>query len=682
MKKKLILTTIVLCFSLSFYAMQQFNEKLWLRINVIPSTNKLVFIISNTEVFSRTEIVNILIDGAKEFKVDLKTAYFSNGIFKAYLFLNDQESVFSKVPLIERTDFDFTTPDYDVYISTDASDSNSAGHLYSVFPLGVKVAEYHSFYDLVYEDAQLFGWYNASAVDIDDAKAFTQYLEKRLPNNVKVSNTAPYIEKNDFSVGKEILIIAFVLFLLFLLLEVSKNMKEISLRKSMGERMMSIIVDLFTPFFLTTLVSAMLTFIGSYWLLIRTFNPYTIEIIVQLGLYFILVIGLTTILLLVLGFIVFMISPVSIIKNKNINKSISNFNFALKIIFIVLLFPQLLGYARNAIDRSEFLVDYLANRDVITSNVALVGLNPNSSFAGNQAVLSRQSMIYRMYGIERSDFFIKYNEQDLPDEVLPNTNEYSNYVYIQVTKDYFRYYPLEVKEVDFESIKEPVLLVSQNRRKNVGFTYKSVCSECKIVVTSTEYRIPDFTVMFQASYKSPVLIVYPSIHDIVKITGIEYMPSGGFYYHAENPAEAIQKRDELINYFGNTWTFSNQENSIRRTLTDLSITTYYANIIFLQSLAALLLIIFHGITVLYELNKKEIAVHYLAGYSFIQRSSYIVMQDALLFVLMIGYLVLQSFPLADAVGYTLCVVLFNLFFASIHLLRNEKIQAIEAIKNG
>jgi hypothetical protein len=102
----------------------------------------------------------------------------------------------------------------------------------------------------------------------------------------------------------------------------------------------------------------------------------------------------------------------------------------------------------------------------------------------------------------------------------------------------------------------------------------------------------------------------------------------------------------------------------------------------LQSIAALLLIILHGITVLYELNKKEIAIHYLAGYSFLQRSAYIVMQDALLFFMLWTYLIIQKFPLVEAFVYASGVVLFNLIIASIHLLRNEKKQAIDAIKNG
>jgi len=680
-KKKLILSTIVLCFSLSFYAMQRFNGKLWTQVNGMPSSNKIVFTISSNSEFSRAELVNLLVNGAKKFEVDLKTAYFSNGVLRAYMFLVDQESAFSQVPLILTSEVDFATVDQDIYLSTDKKDPNSSGYLYTVFPLGVSVAEYHSFHDLIYGDAQLFGWYNASSVNIENAKAFTQYIKDLLPNNVHIGS-GTYSETNDVSSRNEILLISFLLFVLLLLMEVSKNMKEISLRKSFGEKIGKIIYDLFTPFFLTTLISAILTFTFSYWILIRTINRYTQEYIIQLGFYFLLVIGLTLILLSVLSLVVFFISPVSIIKNRSINQSISNFNFVLKIVFIVFLFPQLLGYARNSIDQSSGLVEYLNYMDIIKSNINRSGLNPNASIVGNQEEQIEQSLQYNYFGIQNSDFFITYNEQDLPDEMLPDSRKYDNYMYIQMTKDYFKYYPLEIKEIDLESINEPILLVSQFRRRNIGFTYKSVCTECKIIVTETEYRIPDFTAMFHASYRSPLLVIYPSIQDVVKLTGIKYMPSGGFYYHSINSTEAILKRDELTNLFGNTWIFTSQESSIRRTITELSIATYYSIIIFLQSLAALILIILHGITVLYDLNRKEIAVHYLVGYSFIQRSSYIVIQDAILFMLLGGYLLLQKFHLIEAVVYALGIALLNLVLASIHLLRNEKNQAIESIKNG
>ena len=676
MKKKLILSTIVLCFSLSFYAMQQFNEKLWIRINGMPSMNKIVFIINSTDEFSRAEIVDLLIEGARKYKVDLKTAYYSNGVFNAYVLLNDQESIFNKVPLIKKSEFDFMTPNQDVYISTDKSDPNSAGYFYTVFPTGVSLAQYHSFHELAYGDAQLFGWYNASSNDIEQAKAFTQYLEEKLPNNVQVGKGSSYSETKDVKTRNEILLIAFVLFLLLLLLEVSKNMKEISLRKSFGEGVVRIIFDLFKPFFITTIISALLTFIISYWVLIRTFNRYTVEYIIQLGFYFIVVVVLTSILLFILGLVVFMISPISIIKNRNINQTISNFNFVLKIIFIIFLFPQILGYANYAIDKSMSLVDYIKYKDVITSNVSRRGWNPNSSFAGNQQELTKQSMIYSAYAFENSDFYLEYNEQKLPNIMTPDSKKYINYVYIKMTKDYLKYYPIDFAKIDLKSIDKPVIIVNRDRRRTIGFTYSSICKECKIIVTSSDYRIPDFAGMFQGSYLNPVIVVYPSINMI------QFRSSDNLYYHSENPDEAIQKRDELINYFGNTWIFTNQESSIRRTITELSITTYYANIVFLQSLAVLLLIILHGITVLYDLNKKEIAIHYLAGYSFLQRSGYIVMQDALLFFLLWTNLVIQKFPIMEALAYSLGVVLFNLIITSIHLLRNEKKQAIDAIKNG
>ena len=675
MRKKLVLAIIVLCFSLSFYAMQQFNEKLWVRINGMPSMNKIVFIINSSDEYSRTEIVNLLIDGAREYKVDIKTAYFSNGVFNAYLLLNDQASIFRKVPLISKGEYDFSTPDQDVYFSTDKSDSASAGYLYTVFPIGVSLAQYHSFHDLVYGDAQLFGWYNASSNDIEQAKAFTQYLEEKMPNNIQVGNGS-VSETSNVASRNEILVIAFVLFLLLLLLEVSKNLKEISLRKSLGEGVVRIIFELFKPFFLTTIFSALLTFVVSYWVLIQTFNLYTIEYMVQLGFYFILVVGLTAILLFILGLVVFMISPVSIIKNRNINQSISNFNFILKIVFIVFLFPQILGYARSAINQSTSLVDFLIYKNDITSNVSMVGWNPNSSFAGNQNELTKQSQIFSTYADESSSFYLSQKYSNLPDNMTPYSSQYVNYMYFEMTKDYLKYYPLKIAEIDVKSIDKPTIIVNRERRKTIKFTYSSICKECKIIVTSSNFRIPEFSAMFHGSYLNPVLVVYPSLNTL------RFRSNDGYYYHAENPEEAIQKRNELTARFENTWIFTNLESSIQRTITELSITTYYANIVFLQSLAALLLIILHGITVLYELNKKEIAIYYLAGYSFLQRSSYIVMQDALLFFLLWTNLIIQKFPLVDALIYASGVVLFNLIFASIHLLRNEKSQAIDAIKNG
>ena len=137
----------------------------------MPSTNKIVFTISSNSEFSRAELVNLLVNGAKKFEVDLKTAYFSNGVLRAYMFLVDQESAFSQVPLILTSEVDFATVDQDIYLSTDKKDPNSSGYLYTVFPLGVSVAEYHSFHDLIYGDAQLFGWYNASSVNIENARS-------------------------------------------------------------------------------------------------------------------------------------------------------------------------------------------------------------------------------------------------------------------------------------------------------------------------------------------------------------------------------------------------------------------------------------------------------------------------------------------------------------------------------
>lgn len=676
MKKKLILTTIALCFSLSFYAMQQFNTKLWTQINTTFGRDRITFTINDSKDYSREEVVRHLVDGVKKYRVDIKTAYFSNGVHTAYLLLSNQKDIFGEIPLISKGEYDFSTPNQDIYFSSDRSDPNIAGYLYTVFPVGTSLLTYHTFHDLVDGDAQLYGWYNVSTKNMEQAKAFTDYLQEKMPNSVSVSESSYVESEQETPKYFAIIQIAFVLFLLLLLLEISKNMKEISLRKSFGEGVVRIMFDLFTPFFLTTIISALLTFIASYWILIRTFNPYTIDFIVQLGLYFLLVGGFTVILLFILGLVVFMISPVSIIKNRSINQLISNFNFVLKIVFIVFLFPQILGYARSAIDQSTLLNDFATHLNIISSNVSMIGWNPNSSFAGNQEELTKQSNIYRKYAIENSDFYLDQKYQEIPDDITSGTYLFDNYIYIEMTKDYLKHYPLKLSGIDLESIEEPVIIINSNRRKTIDFTYSSICKECKIIITNSNYRIPDFSGMFQGSYLNPVLVVYPSI------LTIKYINPASLYYHNRNSDEAIRKRDELNTQFGNTWIFTNQENSIRRRITELSISVYYANIVFLQSLAALLLIILHGITVLYELNKKEIAIHYLAGYSFLQRSAYIVMQDALLFFLLWTFLVIQKFPMLEALAYSSGIVLFNLIIASIHLLRNEKNQAIDAIKNG
>jgi hypothetical protein len=674
-KKKLILTSLVLCFSLSFYAMEQFNAQLWSRINSTFGTNKIVFTMTNSDNLSRTEVVELLVEGVKKYHVNLKTAYFSNGVQTNYLLLSEQEKVFKNLSLIAKDHYDFSNSSQDFYFTTDKSDTFSNGYLYTVFPSDTNLVQYHSFYDIASGDAQLFGWYNISSEDLNKSKEFATYLKEMMPNSVNVMEMS-YDESSKSVSRNEIILISFVLFLLLILLEVSKNMKEISLRKSMGENFLQIEFSLFKSYISTTIMSCFAFFVLSYFILIRTFNPFVLTYIYQLVFYFLLITCMTFVLVGILGGVIFLISPITIIKNRNINQAIFNFNFVLKIVFIVFLFPQILSYAQNANRYASILIDYYTFQETIKSNVVRSGLNPNSMYAGNQIELTKQSKIYVDYAVEKSDFYLKYQEQNLPDDMWPNSVEYINYIYIEVTKNFFENYPFVEKKLDFSKIEEPIILIYKDRRKDIKFNYRDICQECKVIVTSTSYRIPNFTGISRASYLNPVLVIYPSIKNI------PFKNMTSFYYHASNSREAIQKRDELIISFKRNWSFTNQDDSIRRVITETSIQTYYAIIVLIQSLAALLLIILHGITVLYDLNKKEISIHYLAGYSFFQRSAYIVMQDAMLFFLLWTYLIIQKFPLIEALIYASGVVIFNLIFASFHLLRNEKNQAIDAIKNG
>lgn len=675
MKKKLILTTLVLCFSLSFYAMEMFNSRLWSRINSTFGTNKIVFIMKNSNEFSRNEVVKLLIEGVKKYHVNLKTAYSSNGVQNAYLLLSDQEKVFSSISLVAKKAYDFSTPDQDVYFSTDRSDPDSAGYLYTVFSQGTSLVQYHSFHDIVDGNAQLYGWYNVMSEDLNQSKAFIEYLQENMPKNVQVLGMS-YNEPKNESSRNEIILISFVLYLLLMFLEVSKNMKEISLRKSLGESFIHIVYDLFNPFFITSFVGSFAFFILSYLLLIRTFNSYTLEYIGQLGSYFLFVSCMTIFLLLILGSVIYMISPVNIIKNRNLNQAIYNFNYILKIVFIVFLFPQILVYSINASKNSLYLADYLSFQNVIKSNVAFVGLNPNSKYTSNSDELTKQSRLYLDYAIENSNYYLNYQEQDLPEELLPDSRKYENYQYIEITKNFFEYYPIDVKEINLKSIEEPIILVNKDKRKEIGFYLKSICQECKIIITTSSYSIPDFKAIFHASYSNPVLLIYPSIKNV------ESKSAQSFYYYRATPLDAIQKRNELVKHFDNNWAFTNNENTIKRSITDSLIKTYYATIVLIQSLATLLLIVLHGITVLYELNKKEIAIHYFTGYSFLQRSSFIVFQDVLLFGLLWVYLVMRNFTVIESLFYALCVMLLNLCIASIHLFLSEKKQSIDALKNN
>ncbi|TXT17212.1 MAG: hypothetical protein FD133_1505 [Erysipelotrichaceae bacterium] len=261
--------------------------------------------------YEREDIIEALIENVQKYKVNLKTTLVVNGINTTYLLLSDQEQVFENIPLIPKKPYDFSSPDKDFYFSNDIHDSNSSGYLYTVYPTSTSKVEYRSFYDIVHNQGQLYGWYNVQSPNRADAIRFAEEIKAQFPESSGFSvPTLNY--KRDDKPRSDILIISFTLLLMLLLIEVSKNMKEISIRKSMGENFISISKDLFSPFLMTTLVSAILAFILSYIVLIKTVNQYTIEYMLQLAMLFLWVIGLTSLLFVLLGGIIFMRVTLSI----------------------------------------------------------------------------------------------------------------------------------------------------------------------------------------------------------------------------------------------------------------------------------------------------------------------------------------------------------------------------------
>ncbi|KAF0223407.1 MAG: hypothetical protein FD179_1741, partial [Erysipelotrichaceae bacterium] len=568
--------------------------------------------------YEREDIIEALIENVQKYKVNLKTTLVVNGINTTYLLLSDQEQVFENIPLIPKKPYDFSSPDKDFYFSNDIHDSNSSGYLYTVYPTSTSKVEYRSFYDIVHNQGQLYGWYNVQSPNRADAIRFAEEIKAQFPESSGFSvPTLNY--KRDDKPRSDILIISFTLLLMLLLIEVSKNMKEISIRKSMGENFISISKDLFSPFLMTTLVSAILAFILSYIVLIKTVNQYTIEYMLQLAMLFLWVIGLTSLLFVLLGGIIFMISPISIIKNRNINKQLFKFNFIMKIVFVILLFPQLLIYMGNAINFSDNLMGFVTHKDILASNVSKIAMNPNAKILYDQDLLDEFSLMYKHYVLENSDFYLEYNtyEQDMPDRVLlyPETGEYIDYVYFIVNIEYFNYFPMEGEQKSYLEKEKPFILINEKTKKTNKVNLSKICKDCEIVVTKTKYIVPNLQVFHKAFYDSPVMVIYPDFSSLP----IKYLGSQFFFYHESSPLEAEKRIQSLYNLFEGNWIFSNHLDDTRYYMTYLSLESYYAIVILLQCLAAIILIIMHGITVLYDLNKKEIAIHYLSGYSFLQR---------------------------------------------------------------
>lgn len=681
MKKKLVFTIFLLCFSLSLYTLSIFNSRLWGRINTVFESNRIVMIITYSPDYEREDIIETIEVNVQKYQVNLKTAFFSNGINTTYLLLSDQKQVFKNVPLISDKPYDFSNPDNDQYFSNDIHDTKSSGYLYSVYPLSTSKIEYRTFYDIVHKQGQLYGWYSVQAPDRSVALSFAEEIKARFPNSVVITQPSFDNEPNE-KLRNEILIISFMLLLLLLLIEVSKNMKEISIRKSMGENFISISKDLFSPFLMTTILSAILAFILSYIVLIKTLNQYTVDYMFMLASQFLIIIGLTCLLFILLGGIIFMISPISIIKNKNINKQLFEFNFILKIVFVILLFPQLLIYMDTAIDTSDKLMSFIAYKDVLASNVSQIAMNPNANILYDQDLLNEFSKKYKQYALENSDFFLEYHtyNQNMPENVAhnPESKEYVNYVYFTMNREYFTYYPINYDLSGYLEKEKPFILVNETTLKTSKVPLNKICKDCEIVVIKSKYKVLNFEVLYKAFYDSPVMVIYPDLSSLPSL----YLGSGFFYYHENSSIEAEKRMQSLTNHFDGNWVFSNNSDKIRHYMTYLSLESYYAIVILIQCLAAIMLIIMHGITVLYDLEKREIAIHYFSGYSFLQRSSYIVLQDALLFGLLWFYLWTKDYGLVKSFGYAFIVLCINFVFASLHLLRNEKKQAIDAIKNS
>ena len=186
-------------------------------------------IINYSPNYTREDVIETLVENIQRHHVNLKTAFFSNGINTTYLLLSDQEQVFENIPLIPKKPYDFSSPDKDFYFSNDIHDENSSGYLYSVYPLDTSKVEYRSFYDIVHKQGQLYGWYSVQSPNRADAIGFAQEIKARFPDSVQITQPS-FDNEQDEKQRNEILIISFMLLLLLLLIEVSKNMKEISIR--------------------------------------------------------------------------------------------------------------------------------------------------------------------------------------------------------------------------------------------------------------------------------------------------------------------------------------------------------------------------------------------------------------------------------------------------------------------
>ncbi|KAF0227462.1 MAG: hypothetical protein FD133_1509 [Erysipelotrichaceae bacterium] len=676
MNRKTILVTFVLSFSLSFFALNVFNRGLWRQIyDPYPESSTTIHI-NYTMDISTGQLIEKLYEGSQRYNVTVSKGYITDGHLDKYVISNDYDAYFSPFPLINKLNVSMNDNTTDIHYTTDANDPLSSGLFYTVFPSGMKSITYHNFYKITSGEVNPFGYLHVSEGEEVNRFQFIKFLQESFPERVSV----PDISSDnviDETPKLSVMFVSSTLFLLILLMEVSKNMKEISLRKAFGEPFTKIEFELFKSFIFSIFSISLLTFIFSYAVLIKTINSFTIEFVWMLIQNFILVILITLILIVFIGAILYFVSPIGIIKNRNFNKSLYRFNFMIKIVFVVILFPEFLVFTKNIVVQSKNLIDYTQAKEDLLSVVKLRGFNSAAQTGGGGLAEGIQfSSKILAYQKENGATYINYAIANIPDNVYPDNNDYSKYIYVEITADYSTYLSPEIQEIIEQNKDQTFVLVNKNTLKNIKYSIKDVCANCMVIQTNETYRLLSYQSQTSSYLYNPVLIIHPDLSHAKNVN------IGNMYFIMPNPEKAEEMMNQATDYFNKGVVFTNDNNTIENIITSMKIQWYYTFIVFIEGLFVLYLVTGHGVTVLYELNKKEIAIHYFSGYSFLQRSSYIVFQDTILFALLWFYLSTKKYNLFESFGYASLVMCINLVFASIHLLRHEKKQAIDAIKNN
>lgn len=675
MKIKVTLVTILLCFTLSFFAMQVFNTSLWQKM-MASSINEVTFTLTYSSEHTSAEIIEIFVQTAADNHVNIQSHYLSQGNDDIYVLLEDPMLKLNELPLLKGSPIDFSDPYAIGYYSSDANDTASSGYFYNVSSYGYGLFQIHTFEPVMSGVKSVYGWYQVSGRDKSEVASFISELQQVLPNQVFVTDNGSPADP-DTHTKTDIFFISLILFLLILLMEVSKNMKEISLRKSMGEPFYKILFSLFASFNLTIMISSLLSFTFSYLILIKTINQYTIVFIEQLFGLFVLLNLLSVILLGIIGTIIFFISPVSIIKNRNFNKVLFNFNFVLKIIFIVFLFPQFIMNSQKAIDYTKQSIGLMRNNETLQSVVYMSGINPGSMDAGSDEGFSAIGKRVKAILLNRYSFYLEYSSKDAPSEMDPTSNAYLKYAYLRADAKILNYYPIMVNGSPLTITSDPVIVIPNSMKDHLGFSIMDVCNNCEIIYTDDSYSIPSFRNFWvRPTYDNPIIVIYPTLSQI------RYSFPDNMMILNKTPQEAKTIITELNVLTNNEVIFTNNESMLKSVLSTTLQYWYYVFIIFLQSFMILILVIQHGITVLYQLNKKEISIRYTLGYSFISRSGYIVLQDISIFVLLTFYLIAMGKTLISAGMLAMSAVIIDFTLAWFYLYFNEKRQALDALKNG